>query len=71
MVPNPEDSLIEATENEGYKLEKEFISMLTNKPIRNFNELVLYFKSLWHIKDDNPLQGILEKRNVDYKYPNS
>jgi hypothetical protein len=41
---------------------------LTNKPIRNFSELVLFFKSLWHIKDDNPLQRILEKRNVDYKY---
>ena len=68
IVPNPEDSLIEATENEGYKLEKEFISKLTNKTIRNFSELVLHFKSLWHIKDDNPLQRILEKRNVDYNY---
>lgn len=68
MVPNPEDSLIEATENEGYKLQKELVSKLTNKTIRNFSELVLYFKSLWHIKDDNPLQRILEKRNIDYKY---
>lgn len=68
IVPNPEDSLIEATENEGYKLEREFVSKLTNKTIRNFSELVIYFKSLWHIKDDNPLQRILEKRNADYKY---
>ena len=68
IVPNPDDILIEATENEGYKLERVFISKLTNKPIRNFSELVLFFKSLWHIKDDNPLQRILEKRNVDYKY---
>jgi len=68
FVPNPDDILIEATENEGYILEREFISKLTNKPIRNFSELVLFFKSLWHIKDDNPLQRILEKRNVDYKY---
>jgi hypothetical protein len=68
FVPNPDDILIEASENEGYKLEREFISKLNNKPIRNFSELVLFFKSLWHIKDDNPLQRILEKRNVDYKY---
>ena len=68
IVPNPEDSLIEITENEGYKLEREFISKLTNKTVRNFSELVLYFKSLWHIKDDNPLQMILEKRNAEYKY---
>jgi hypothetical protein len=68
IVPNPDDILIEANRNEGYKLEGVFISKLTNKPIRNFSELVLFFKSLWHIKDDNPLQRILEKRNVDYKY---
>lgn len=68
IVPNPDEILIEATENEGYKLEREFISKLTNKPIRNFSELVLFFKSLWHIKDDNPLQRILETRNADYKY---
>jgi hypothetical protein len=68
IVPNPEDSLIEAFGNEGYQLEKPFVSQLTNNTIRNFSELVLFFKSLWHIKDDNPLQRILEKRNVDYKY---
>ncbi len=68
IVPNPEDSLIEALGNEGYPLEMPFISKLTNKNIRKFSELVLYFKSLWHIKEDNPLQIILEKRNTDYKY---
>jgi hypothetical protein len=68
IVPNPEDSLIEAMGNEGYPLEKPFVSKLTNNTIRNFSELVLFFKSLWHIKDDNPLQLILEKRNLDYKY---
>ncbi len=68
IVPNPDDILIEATEKEGYKLERVFISKLTNKNIRNFSELVLFFKSLWHIKDDNPLQRILEKRNIDYTY---
>ena len=68
IVPNPEDSLIEAMGNEGYPLEKPFISKLTNKNIRKFSELVLFFKSLWHIKEDNSLQNILEKRNTDYKY---
>ncbi len=67
IVPNPEDSLIEALGNEGYPLEKPFISKLTNKPIRNFSELVLYFKSLWHIKEDNSLQKILEIKNTDSK----
>lgn len=68
IVPNPEDSLIEILGNEGYRLENPFISKLTNQTIENFNDLVLYFKSLWHIKIDNPLQRILEKRNVDYNY---
>lgn len=68
IVPNPDVSLIEIFGNEGYPLEKPFISKLTNKTIQNFSELVIYFKSLWHINMDNPLQQILEKRNTDYKY---
>lgn len=68
IVPNPEDSLIETLGNEGYPLEKPFISKLTDKNIRKFSELVLYFKSLWHVKEDNSLQKILAKRNEDYKY---
>jgi hypothetical protein len=68
FVPNPEDSLIEIFGNEGYSLEKPFISKLTNKSIRNFSELVSFFKSLWHIKVDNPLQSILEKKNTDEKH---
>jgi RNA-directed DNA polymerase len=68
FVPNPEDSLIETSGNVGYPLENPFISKLTNQPIENFNDLVLYFKSHWHIKFDNQLQKILEKRNADFKY---
>jgi hypothetical protein len=68
IVPNPEDSIIESTGNEGYPLEKPFLSTLTDQTIESFNDLVLFFKSLWHIKNDNPLQKILEKRNLDYKY---
>jgi hypothetical protein len=68
MIPNPEDSLIEATGNEGCPLEKPFISKLTNQTVENFSDLVLNFKSLWHIKFDNPLQKILEIRNADYRY---
>lgn len=68
IVPNPEDSLSEALGNEGYPLKKPFTSKLTKKPIRKLSELVLYFKSLWHIKEDNSLQEILEIRNADDKY---
>jgi len=68
FVPNPEDILSETYNNEGYQLENSFVSKLTNQTIENFNHLVLFFKSLWHIKFDNQLQNILEKRNLDYKY---
>lgn len=68
FVPNPEDSLIEALGNEGYILANPFVSLYTNKTIENFNDLVLFFKSLWHIKYDNPLQKILEIRNTNKKY---
>lgn len=67
-VPNPEDTIVETNGNEGYLLEQPFISKLTNHTIESFNDLVLYFKSLWHIKSDNPLQRAIEKTNSDNKY---
>jgi hypothetical protein len=66
MCPNPEDSVIETTGNEGYFLQNPFNSKFTNNSIETLNDLVLFFKSLWHIKFDNPLQKILEKRNKEY-----
>lgn len=68
FVPNPEDSIIEVYGNEGHFLANPFVSWLTNQPIESFNDLVLFFKSLWHIKYDNPLQNILENRNLFKKY---
>lgn len=70
MVPNPDETLIESKENEGFFLATPFVSKLTEKPINTFNDLVLYFKSLWHIKFDNPLQSILEKINQEKDYAN-
>ena len=34
----------------------------------SFNDLVIFFKSLWHIKKDNPLQQIIEKQNIDKNF---
>jgi hypothetical protein len=68
MVPNPEVSLAELNSNEGFRLLNPFISDLTGQTVESFNDLVIFFKSLWHIKKDNPLQQIIEKQNMDKNY---
>ena len=68
MVPNPEESLVELNENEGFRLLNPFISDLTGQTVESFNDLVIFFKSLWHIKKDNPLQQIIEKQNLDKNF---
>lgn len=68
LVPNPEDSVAELNGNEGFRLSNPFISDLTGQTVESFNDLVIFFKSLWHVKKDNPLQQILEKQNIDKNY---
>ena len=68
MVPNPEDSIAELNGNEGFRLLNPFISDLTGQTVESFNDLVIFFKSLWHIKKENPLQQIIEKQNIVKNY---
>jgi len=68
MVPNPSNELIENNGNAECFLEKEFVSKFTGKTISTFTDLVLFFKSLWHIKDENPLSNIIERNNKSLNY---
>lgn len=68
IYPNPSESFIEDYENEGFKLPESFISGLTGKNVVFYNDFVLFFKSLWHIKSENSLRKLVEKRGVDYKF---
>lgn len=57
IVPNPGENIAEFLCNEGYKLPKPFISNLSGKRINTFGDLVMYYKSLLHIKRDDNLQN--------------
>lgn len=44
-----------------------FTSNLFGKRVQTFRELVLHFKSLFHIRFDNSLQSIINKLNIKYE----
>lgn len=68
VVPNPGENIAEELLNEGYKLPKPLISNFTGKKIRNFGDIVLYYKSLFHIKrDDNIRDKIVYIYNHGYQ----
>jgi hypothetical protein len=68
VVPNPGENIASSIRNSGYKLSKPYVSSLTGERIIYFSQLVLYFKSLFHIKADNSLKSILEYVNSTEKY---
>lgn len=53
--------------NRGYKLEKPFQSKFTGKRVAYFSELVLHFKTFFHIKGGNDLHKILERQDWSRK----
>jgi len=60
--PNPSDGLSEREENVGYEFEG-FRSKISGKIIQNFRDLVMHFKDLFHIRSDNSLKSLIEKKN--------
>lgn len=68
IVPNPGENIAEELENEGYKLPKVLRSNLAAKKLKTFGDIVLYYKSLFHIKrDDNLRDKILYVYNNGYQ----
>ena len=68
VVPNPGENIASSVRNSGYKLPKPYMSYLSVELVRSFSDLVLYFKSLFHIKADNSLKSILTHINETEKY---
>ena len=68
IVPNPGENIASSARNSGYKLPKPYMSHLSGELVRSFSDLVLYFKSLFHIKADNSLKSILSYINETEKY---
>lgn len=60
IVLSPGRNIARKQKNNGFKLERALRSNLTGNRILTFRDLVIYFKSLFHIRRDNPLKKIIE-----------
>ena len=60
--PNPSDGLIQKHENIGFEIDR-ITSNISGGIIQNFTELVLHFKHIFHIRNDNSLNQILKNKN--------
>ena len=65
IVANPGENIAEYLCNEGYILPSPIISNLTGKKLKTFGDIVLYYKSLFHIKRDDSL-----RKKILYVYKN-
>lgn len=64
FVPNPGEKMVSLTKNKGFKLSKTITSKLKDQRINYFSNLVIHFKNLFHLKDDNSLREIIENVNL-------
>lgn len=68
IIPSPGRNIAKKQRNNGYELPSALRSNLTGRRILTLSELVLYFKSLFHIRRDNSLQEILAYTNEKEGY---
>lgn len=71
IIPSPGMNIARKQRNRGYELPKAYISNLSGNRILSFNELVIYFKSLFHIRRDNSLRDLILYQNEIKKLNNS
>lgn len=63
IIPNPGKNIAKKQKNSGFILPSSFISQITGNRVRSFSDLSIFFKSHFHIRQDNSLQSILEEVN--------
>jgi hypothetical protein len=68
LVPNPGDKMVSITKNKGFKLSKTIASKLKDQRINYFSNLVIHFKNLFHLKDDNSFREIIENVNISKQW---
>lgn len=62
-IPNPGPNIIRKQKNSGFSLTSAFLSETTGVRIKSFSQLVIFFKSQFHIRSDNSLKSILNHVN--------
>lgn len=63
IILSPGRNIAKKQKKNGYRLQKPIKSHLTGERIDTFGKLVIYFKSLFHIRRDNSLRNILSYQN--------
>ncbi len=59
IVPNPGKNIARKQKSNGYTLPDSFIAEHSGNRVYRFSDLVLFFKSLFHIRRDNSLRDII------------
>lgn len=67
IVPAPGKNIAKKQKSNGYTLPSAFKSNITGTRIKSFTDLVIFFKSQFHIRKDNSLRTILEKVSSKWK----
>lgn len=62
-IPNPGPNIVRKQKNSGFSLTSAFLSKTTGVRIKSFSNLVIFFKSQFHIRSDNSLRLILNHVN--------
>lgn len=62
-IPNPGPNIVRKQKNSGFSLASAFLSETTGARIKSFSQLVIFFKSQFHIRSDNSLKSILKHVN--------
>ncbi len=65
IILSPGRNIAKKQKKNGYRLPKPIKSYLTGERIDTFSKLVIYFKSLFHIRRDNSLRNILSYQNKE------
>jgi hypothetical protein len=66
IPPNSSNSLFREKRIKSYKIEPQIKSPITEKVIQTFNQLVLHFKNLFHLKSGpQSLKGIIQRVNAE------
>lgn len=65
IVPNPGNIVTKSQKSTGFRLRKAYKDRRTGKRIINFAQLVLCFKAMFHIRQDNSAKMLLERVNME------
>lgn len=67
IIPSPGRNIAKKQKSNGFTLSAAFKSNITGTRVLSFSDLVIFFKSQFHIRKDNSLRQILDKVNGKWK----